>query len=95
MVVEVKRQAILEIHQAITAAEVRANELVSQERVRMENVLNHIKKTAKDEAVKGLNKQSDSAEVSSYHFCHSMFGVTGIIFLWHTLINDPLYDDDN
>ena len=64
MVMEVKRQAILEIHQAITAAEVRANELVSQERIRMENVLNHIKKTAKDEAVRGLNKQSDTPEVS-------------------------------
>lgn len=65
MVNEIKRQAILEIHQAVTAAELKANELVSQERLRMENVLAHIKKTSKDEATRLVNKQADTPEVSS------------------------------
>lgn len=58
-----KRQALLEIHQAVTAAEVKANELVNQERARMENVLLHIKKAAKDDAVRAVNKQAESPEV--------------------------------
>ncbi|XP_067929481.1 protein CBFA2T3-like isoform X2 [Watersipora subatra] len=58
----VKRQALLEIHQAVTAAEVKANELVNQERARMENVLLHIKKAAKDDAVRAVNKQAESPE---------------------------------
>ena len=60
---EVKRQALLEIHQAVSTAEMKANELVNQERLRMENVLSHIKKTAKDEAARVVNKQAESPEV--------------------------------
>lgn len=36
---EVKRQAVLELQKAVTAAEIKANELVAQERAKMEKML--------------------------------------------------------
>lgn len=65
MVHEAKRQAIREIQQAVTAAELRANELVIQERNKMEKTLQQIRQTAKEDAMKHYNTQSDSLEVGS------------------------------
>lgn len=62
---EVKRQAMLEVRQAVTAAEMKANDLVQQERLKMEQSIEQIKQLAKDEAMKALSSQSESQEVCS------------------------------
>lgn len=45
---EVKRQAIAELHRAVTAAETKAAELVSTERLRMEKLLLEARKHAEE-----------------------------------------------
>lgn len=64
MVSEVKKQAMLEVRQAVTAAEMKANDLVQQERLKMERSVEQARQLAKEEAMKSLLSQSESQEVS-------------------------------
>jgi len=62
---EVKRQAVAELHRAVTAAEVKATVAVTAERARLEKVVNEVRAQARQEAFALLNSQEDSTEVSS------------------------------
>jgi len=64
---EVKRQAVAELHRAVTAAEVKATVAVTAERARLEKVVNEVRAQARQEAFALLNSQEDSTEVS-FHF---------------------------
>jgi len=60
---EVKRQAVAELHRAVTAAEVKATVAVTAERARLEKVVNEVRAQARQEAFALLNSQEDSTEV--------------------------------
>ena len=62
---EVKRQAVAELHRAVTAAEVKATVAVTAERARLEKVVNEVRAQARQEAFALLNSQEDSTEVSN------------------------------
>lgn len=63
MVSDMKKQAMLEIQSAVAAAELKANELISQEKSKMEQALHRIRISAKEEALKSFNTQVESEEV--------------------------------
>ena len=63
---EVKRQAVAELHRAVTAAEVKATVAVTAERARLEKVVNEVRAQARQEAFTLLNSQEDSTEVRLY-----------------------------
>ena len=63
---EVKRQAVAELHRAVTAAEVKATVAVTAERARLEKVVNEVRAQARQEAFALLNSQEDSTEVRLY-----------------------------
>ena len=60
---EVKRQAVIELQKAVAAAEAKANELVSSEKVKMERAVNEMKKKTRDEVLNAVNRQEESSEV--------------------------------
>lgn len=63
---EVKRQAMLELHKAVAAADSKANELVSQERAKMERAVQDIRKQTREEVIHSINHQEESSEVIIY-----------------------------
>jgi len=63
---EVKRQAVAELHRAVTAAEVKATVAVTAERARLEKVVNEVRAQARQEAFALLNSQEDSTEVNRF-----------------------------
>lgn len=60
---EVKRQAMLELQKAVSAVEQKANELVANERQKMDRALAEARKQAHDEVLSSINHQEDSSEV--------------------------------
>jgi len=89
---EVRKQAVIELRKAMAAAELKANELVAQEKLKMERSIKELKLTAREEALAVLNKQLDSQEVSgvisSFPFCwyKAFFFFEGT---WFALISRP------
>lgn len=61
-VTEVKRQAMLELQKAVSAVEQKANELVANERQKMDRALVEARKQAHDEVLSTINHQEDSSE---------------------------------
>lgn len=59
---EVKRQAMLELQKAVSAVEQKANELVANERQKMDRALVEARKQAHDEVLSTINHQEDSSE---------------------------------
>ncbi|XP_052817387.1 protein CBFA2T1-like isoform X1 [Mya arenaria] len=59
---EVKRQAMLELHKAVTAAESKATTMVSQERAKMERSIQDIRKQTREEVITSINHQEESSE---------------------------------
>lgn len=59
---EVKRQALLELHKAVSAAETKASEMVSQERAKMERAIQDIRKQTREEVISSINHQEESSE---------------------------------
>ncbi len=60
---EVKRQAVAELQKAVAAAESKANEMVTAERVKMERALAEARKQVHDEVLSTINHQEESSEV--------------------------------
>ena len=60
---EVKRQAMLELHKAVAAAEAKASELMEEERSRMAAQLEEATRQTRAELTQTLNRQDDSSEV--------------------------------
>jgi runt-related transcription factor 1 len=60
---EVKRQAMMELQKAVTAAENKASEMVMTERVKMERVLQQARSQAREELIGAINHQEESSEV--------------------------------
>ena len=61
---EVKHQAVAELQKAVTAAEVKAAEVVAAERTKMDLTISEVRKHAHSEAVLTVGHQEDSSEVS-------------------------------
>jgi len=62
-VAEVKRQAMLELHKAVAAAESKANTMVTAERSKMERALQDVRKQTREEVLTSINHQEESSEV--------------------------------
>ena len=62
---EVKRQAMLELHKAVTAAESKANEMIVSERAKMDRAISDARKQTREELLGTFNHQEESSEVSS------------------------------
>ena len=62
-----KRQAMLELQKAVKTAEMKANELVTTERIKMERAVTDARKQAHDEVMTKINHQEESSEVSIKH----------------------------
>lgn len=61
---DVKRQAVVELQKAVTAAESKASELVAVERAKMERMLSEARRQAAEDALTAINHQEDNTEVS-------------------------------
>ena len=61
---EVKRQAMLELHKAVSAAETKANEMVLSERAKVDRALSEARKQTREELLGTFNHQEESSEVS-------------------------------
>ena len=61
---EVKRQAMLELHKAVTAAESKANEMIVSERAKMDRAISDARKQTREELLGTFNHQEESSEVS-------------------------------
>ena len=61
---EVKRQAVVELQKAVTAAETKASELLAAERAKMERMLSEARRQAAEETMAAINHQDESTEVS-------------------------------
>ncbi|XP_070199512.1 protein CBFA2T1-like isoform X2 [Littorina saxatilis] len=59
---EVKRQAMLELQKAVTAAESKASEMVMSERVKMERMLQQARCQTREEVMGAVNHQEESSE---------------------------------
>jgi hypothetical protein len=58
---------MLELQKAVKTAEMKANELVTTERIKMERAVTDARKQAHDEVMTKLNHQEESSEVSIKH----------------------------
>ena len=67
---EVKRQAVVELQKAVSAAETKATELVAAERIKMEKLVTDARRQAAEEALAAITHQEDSTEV-----CHALFAI--------------------
>lgn len=61
---EVKRQAVVELQKAVSAAESKASELVAAERLKMEKLVTDARRQAAEDALAAITHQEDSTEVS-------------------------------
>ncbi|XP_033754006.1 protein CBFA2T1-like isoform X1 [Pecten maximus] len=59
---EVKRQAMLELQKAVAAAEQKSREMVTAERLKMDQAVSEARKQAHSETLANLNHQEDSSE---------------------------------
>uniref|UniRef100_A0A8W8KIH8 MYND-type domain-containing protein n=1 Tax=Magallana gigas TaxID=29159 RepID=A0A8W8KIH8_MAGGI len=59
---EVKRQAMLELQKAVSAAEQKATEMVSAERIKMERSMSDSRKKIREEVMAQFNHQEESSE---------------------------------
>ncbi|XP_033124738.1 protein CBFA2T1-like isoform X2 [Anneissia japonica] len=59
---EVKRQAVTELQKAVQAAELKANELVTAERAKLDHAVLDAKRAATEEALSMINSQDSSSE---------------------------------
>ncbi|XP_015781210.1 protein CBFA2T3 [Tetranychus urticae] len=59
---DAKRQAVVELHKAMTAAESKASEIVNAERAKMERMLSEARRQAAEDAIAVMNHQEDSDE---------------------------------
>ncbi|GFR59113.1 protein CBFA2T1 [Elysia marginata] len=59
---DVKRQAMVELQKALSAADQKAAELVSAERAKMERAISETRKQTQTELLRSLNHQEESAE---------------------------------
>lgn len=57
---------MLELHKAVAAADTKANEMVSQERAKMERTVQDIRKQTREEVMSSINHQEESSEVIIY-----------------------------
>lgn len=62
---EVKRQAVVELQKAVSAAENKASELMAAERAKMERILSDARRQAAEDALTVINHQEDNTEVKS------------------------------
>lgn len=62
---DVKRQAMLELQKAVSAADQKAADLVAAERVKMERAVADARKQAHADVVRSLTLQEESAEVNA------------------------------
>ena len=60
-----KRQAVAELQKAVAAAEAKAAELITAERLKMDRTISEVRKQAHSEAVLSVGQQEDSSEVRS------------------------------
>jgi hypothetical protein len=58
---------MLELQKAVKTAEMKANELVTTERIKMERAVTDARKQAHDEVMTKINHQEESSEVSIKH----------------------------
>ena len=77
---EVKRQAMLELTKAVAAAEVKANELVADERAKLEQQLQDATARARKEIMTSLNQQADGPEVRGGHRSIILYACFIILF---------------
>lgn len=54
---------MLELQKAVKAAEMKANDLVTTERIKMERAITDARKQAHDEVMTKINHQEESSEV--------------------------------
>lgn len=54
---------MLELQKAVKTAEMKANELVTTERIKMERTVTDARKQARDEVITKINHQEESSEV--------------------------------
>ena len=66
-----KRQAMLELQKAVSAAEQKASDMISSERIKMEQALKDGRKQAHTEILSTINHQEESSEVS--YICYLGF----------------------
>ncbi|CAG2109129.1 unnamed protein product [Medioppia subpectinata] len=59
---EVKRQAVVELQKAVSAAETKATELVAAERLKMEKLVTDARRQAAEDALVAITHQDDSTE---------------------------------
>lgn len=57
---------MMELHKAVAVAETKANEMVSQERAKMERTIQDIRKQTREELMSSINHQEESSEVNIY-----------------------------
>ena len=72
---DVKRQAMVELQKALSAADQKAAELVSAERAKMERAISETRKQTQTELLRSLNHQEESAEVKLQQVLHSKTAV--------------------
>ena len=73
---EVKRQAMLELHKAVSAAESKANEMVLSERAKIDRALSEARKQTREELLGTFNHQEESSEVDGLFFLFLNFHLT-------------------
>ncbi|XP_077447362.1 protein CBFA2T1 isoform X2 [Stigmatopora argus] len=59
---EVKRQAVSELQKAVSEAERKAHDMISNERAKMERTVAEVKRQAAEDAISVINQQEDSSE---------------------------------
>lgn len=64
---DVKRQAMLELQKAVAAAEAKASEALSSDRLDIDRTLDEVRERTKTEVAELLNRQVDCNEVSLKH----------------------------
>lgn len=67
---EVKRQAVAELQKAVSAAEIKASELVAAERAKMERIVGEARRQAAEDALTVINHQEDNTEVVEHEQLH-------------------------
>lgn len=60
---------MLELHKAVATADTKANDMVSQERAKMERAVQDIRKQTREEVISTINHQEESSEVNTCNYC--------------------------
>ena len=67
---EVKRQAVIALQKAITAAEAKAAEILAVDRTKMEITLEEVMKQTREEMTSLLGRQEEAKEVPISNYLH-------------------------